>query len=36
MRLRSGDFFDVEKFPAMTFRSTKIDHAGRDRFRLTG
>lgn len=34
--LRSADFFDVEKYPAMTFRSTNIEPAGKDRFRLTG
>lgn len=26
--LRSGDFFDVEKFPAMTFKSTKVEVQG--------
>jgi polyisoprenoid-binding protein YceI len=33
--LRSGDFFDVERFPAMTFRSTSIEEDG-DGYRLTG
>ena len=33
--LRSADFFDVEKFPALTFESTKVESVG-DRLRLTG
>jgi polyisoprenoid-binding protein YceI len=34
--LRSADFFDVEQFPEITFRSTKVrDHEG-DRFVLEG
>ncbi len=33
--LRSGDFFDVEKFPAMTFRSTKVEVTGNE-VTLTG
>jgi polyisoprenoid-binding protein YceI len=28
--LRSPDFFDVEKFPAMTFKSTKVEASGKD------
>jgi polyisoprenoid-binding protein YceI len=34
--LRSPDFFDVERFPALTFRSTKVERAGEDRFRVLG
>ncbi len=34
--LRSGDFFEVEKYPAMTFKSTSIKKAGKDRYKLTG
>jgi polyisoprenoid-binding protein YceI len=33
--LRSPDFFDVEKYPTINFRSTHVDRAG-DGFRLTG
>jgi polyisoprenoid-binding protein YceI len=33
--LRSPDFFDVEKFPTMTFRSTKLELIGSD-LTLTG
>jgi polyisoprenoid-binding protein YceI len=33
--LRSGDFFDVEKFPAITFRGTAIE-GPLDQFKLTG
>ena len=33
--LRSPDFFDVEKFPTLTFVSTKIEEAGRG-YRATG
>jgi polyisoprenoid-binding protein YceI len=33
--LRSADFFEVEKFPQMTFRSTRIEGTG-DRFKVIG
>jgi polyisoprenoid-binding protein YceI len=33
--LKSADFFDVEKFPAMTFRSTSAEARGDD-YRITG
>ena len=34
--LRSADFFDVAKFPAMTFVSKKVVKAGKDRLKVTG
>jgi polyisoprenoid-binding protein YceI len=34
--LRSPDFFEVEKYPTITFKSTKIAPAGKDRFDVTG
>ncbi len=33
--LKSPDFFDVAKFPAVTFKSTKIEKAG-DKYKVTG
>lgn len=33
--LRSPDFFDVENYPQMTFRSTNVEPAG-DGYRMTG
>jgi polyisoprenoid-binding protein YceI len=33
--IRSGDFFEVEKYPAMTFRSTSLAASG-DKFVLNG
>jgi polyisoprenoid-binding protein YceI len=34
--LKSADFFDVERFPAITFRSTRVTDINGDRFKLTG
>jgi polyisoprenoid-binding protein YceI len=34
--LRSADFLDVEKFPTITFRSTRIEPAGSGRWKMTG
>ncbi len=33
--LKSADFFNAEKFPAVTFKSTKIEGSGND-FKVTG
>jgi len=34
--LKSADFFDAVKFPALTFKSTKIEKAARSKFKVTG
>jgi polyisoprenoid-binding protein YceI len=34
--LRSTDFFEVAKFPTASFRSSKIEDLGGDRYRITG
>jgi polyisoprenoid-binding protein YceI len=34
--LRSADFFDVEKYPTMTFKSTKVAPRGKDGLTVTG
>lgn len=34
--LRSADFFDVAKYPAMTFVSKKVAKTGKDKLKVTG
>ncbi len=34
--LRSDHFFDVQKYPNMTFRSTKVESVGADKLKITG
>ena len=34
--LRSADFFSVEEFPTLTFRSTKLTPRGNNRYDVTG
>ncbi len=34
--LRSPNFFDVEKFPAITFKSKKVEPAGTGKLKVTG
>lgn len=34
--LRSSDFLDVEHFPKLRFKSTKVEKAGGDRYRIHG
>jgi polyisoprenoid-binding protein YceI len=34
--LRAGDFFDVDKFPEITFASTTIERVGEGSYKLTG
>jgi polyisoprenoid-binding protein YceI len=34
--LRSADFLDVEKYPEITFRSTKVERLGDERMRVAG
>ncbi len=34
--MKNADFFNVEKFPAMTFKSTKIDVTGENTANITG
>ena len=34
--LRSPDFFDVERYPEMTFRSTKVEQTGDTSLRIAG
>jgi polyisoprenoid-binding protein YceI len=34
--LRSDDFFDVEKYPTLSFRSTKVSSTGKDAYDVEG
>ena len=34
--LRNADFFDVEKYPTMTFKSTKSEKVGEGKYKVTG
>jgi polyisoprenoid-binding protein YceI len=34
--LRSADFFEVEKYPAIAFRSTSVERIKADRYRIVG
>jgi polyisoprenoid-binding protein YceI len=34
--LRSADFFDVERYPELTFKSSGVTQAGADRLRVNG
>ena len=34
--LRSSNFLEIDKFPTMTFKSTKIEPAGGNHYKLTG
>src|SRR5450759_3562282 len=34
--LKSPDFFDTAKFPASTFKSTKVQKAGKNKLKVTG
>src|SRR5438105_14412427 len=34
--LKSPDFLDVEQFPTINFKSTRIEHAAHDQYRMAG
>lgn len=34
--LLSSNFLEVEKFPTIKFKSTKVEHTGGDRYKVTG
>lgn len=35
-QMKGPDFFDVKKYPAMKFKSTRIEKAGPDQLKITG
>lgn len=34
--LRGSNFLEIEKYPTMTFKSTKVEHVGGDRYKVAG
>lgn len=34
--LKSADFFDAEKYPTLSFKSTSLKKAGKNKYKLTG
>jgi polyisoprenoid-binding protein YceI len=34
--LRSSNFLEIDKYPTMAFKSTKVEHTGGDRYKVTG
>jgi polyisoprenoid-binding protein YceI len=34
--LRSSNFLEIDKYPTITFKSTKVEHVEGDRFKVTG
>ncbi len=34
--LRSSYFLEIDKYPTITFKSTKVEHVGGDRYKVTG
>ncbi len=34
--LRSSNFLEVDKYPTIHFKSTRIEHTGKDRYTMTG
>lgn len=34
--LKTGDFFDVEKYPTLTFKSTKVTANGKNKYKVAG
>lgn len=34
--LKSADFFDVEKHPSLTFKSSRVEKAGKNKLKVTG